>query len=332
MQYLEADGTDDAYVRGGDVARLASLVDPGMCWSVGKAPSTIQVGKHYIKSIDRFDLAHYNDEAGFRGFLTECQELGVKRPSSYASVFHKRFFSPRIPRSLNRLLGAGTAIAGGWQEARELGTLDGRWYRYDMQSAYLWSSTLGLPVVQSCQYVETIETSRAGVYRLELARPAEGAPYPYGAMRNVVASLSEIDMYKLDIARVIGGVVWTDCHPEDHVSRAIPDVPWKKHVARAYWGQWASQEPVMCRSRSGKEWPLKNPWLNLLWAHLIVGRVKQHLYELADSHRARVAHVYVDSVVVDSELPTGDAPGQWRLELAYPSGLRIHGPGLLQAA
>lgn len=201
------------------------------------------------------------------------------------------------------------------------GVLRGRWRKYDLNSAYLWASTLGMPKVKSFRMSRN-PGRLPGMYNLELVQPVESLPYPFNVARFVNATTAEIDLYNLPIRRIINGVIWEDAHPEDCITRVVKQFTFAKQVSKSYWGRWCSQTPIECNTPS-RTWELRNPLLNLVWAHFLISAVKRKVWQ--DGKNA--AHVFVDSIITRDELPTGDAVGDWRHERTYEDGIKIRHAG-----
>jgi hypothetical protein len=287
--------------------------------------ATVQTGRgSIVKRLAKFS-AHGHDETSFRGFLEEANSFGCYRPSSYPDVFHSAFYSPVVHNTVNRLFAPVARFA--WQEALRPGKHPGHWRRYDINRAYLWASTQGLPVINSFRKVEDWNGNYPGIYRVTLAEISPSAPYPFNTYVHVNATSEEIDDYGLRIACVHGGVCWTDSHASDLCTKIVDKMSFGKYVAKAYWGRWASLSGVTCMTPQ-KIWQLKDNKQNLVYAHLVVSRVKRRLYE----HVSHAAHVYVDSIIVPYELPTSTALGEWKLEKDYPSGVFVQRTGMYGAS
>lgn len=311
----------DAYLSAG---HLRQLVTPrGRYWTFHDLPTTVELsgGKAatYAKSLDRF-TDHAEHPAAFLELLREYADNGVPRPGGYADVFHDVYPSPRVPWSVNATL--APAFAGGWQQAIRCGVHPGTHYRYDMRSAYLWAGSLGLPDPKTYRRDARPNADRPGVYRIQLAAPVVGAPFPFDRAREVLASSEEIEVYSLPVARVLAGYRWTGTLDPAPLLDAVRRVSTWKQAGRSYWGRWGQTARVQCHA-GGRAWTLPNIAANVPWAHMIVSRVKMRLWESATD----AVHVYVDSVITPHELPTSPELGAWKLERVYPAGVVIRGPG-----
>jgi hypothetical protein len=117
----------------------------------------------------------------------------------------------------------------------------------------------------------------------------------------------------------------------DGIMAAVGKVPAAQDILRkTFWGSWAPAKAAETRylekGRVKTKWAPPNKWENIVYAALIVGRVKHRIFEYA----ARAVECFVDSVLLPFQIPTGDAIGDWRLVATYPRGLRVEGPRLWQ--
>lgn len=299
----------------------AYLPDALRTWEVaGRLTSMQMPGEGMVKGIDRFAHRHVVTEESFSEFLKECAFFDCPRPSSYSSVFHTVYKSPRVRWSLHALFAPW--FVGGWQQARKVGLLPGTWRQYDMNSAYLWAVTRGLPDVDSMR-VSNVVGRWPGMYALELTHTLENLPYPFNTNRVVNATTEELDAYALPVARILGGVIWSGEIDGAPIVDAVKQFTFAKECARSFWGRWCATTPVECAVRSGKRWQLPNNIQNFVWAHLIVSRVKARVW--AESPNA--AHIFVDSVITTDELPTGEGLGDWRQTELFENGVRIKHAG-----
>jgi hypothetical protein len=293
-------------------------------WLLGsRLRSVQQTGGGILK--DRSVFEDHQQPEAMEELIREFQEHGAGQPSSYADAFFKRFFAPMTPYAFRRIFPGG--VRGGWQaQLMPNGTYGGQWYRYDLQSAYLWSGLQGLPEVKRFRVAEYIGR-KPGVFLCDVL-PNLKAPAPYYFGGTLLVTPREIELYALTVTRVHRGLTypagaWIDPEP---MMRAIQQWSFWKSVGRSYWGRWASEMPVTCETwKSGLKRTtrdLNNPFYNPLWAHLVVSRVRERLW-LACQNR-RVARVYVDSLITDTPLETGQGLGDWRQEQEY-CGIRIAG-------
>lgn len=313
----------DGYVERGQLRTLKA--DARRWWTFRGGPCSVQLKDGSIyKCVDGIE-EHTGDVETFNEFMREVRDSGVDRPSSYADVFHKTFYTPRVRWSLNEVL--SHRLVGGWQQAIQPGAHLGLHRKYDMRSAYLWAGSIGLPDVKSYRLTRpgVIARDRGGVYRVELAQLVHSAPYPFNAMRQVLATPQEIETYGLPVARVLSGVSFSfDYNDPAPMIDHIRAFSFWKQIGRGYWGRWAMIDPIECHV-PGKTWNLRNDRTNLVWAHLIISRVRMRVWQAVQ--RAGAVHVFVDSVITRGELPTGTELGAWKLEKEYPAGVAIKAAG-----
>lgn len=309
----------NAYMLGDQIAR--QLPDASRSWAVnGEVRSMQHKLGGYIKRLDDFDK-HRGDEDTFAEFIRETSAHGSFMPSSYASIFHDQFKSPRVRWTINAFF--LPYFRGAWNEARARGASPGMHRCYDINSAYLWASTLGMPVVASYRVERRLSETRPGVYVVTLRENDIRHPYPFSSERTVIATDEEITQLNLGIEKVHYGISYTDCLPEDSCTRIAQDFSFWKQIGRGYWGRWASAQKVECAVASGKTWEIGNPILNIPWASLILARVRMRLWEVS----ANAIHFYTDSVITRDELPVGSALGQWRHVADFPQGVEIRHAG-----
>jgi hypothetical protein len=284
-------------------------------------------GNEVIKKLSKFPR-HNRTPEEFAEFLKECKFYGCARPGSYFSPFHAQFQSPRVLRSINEVFRNQTYYA--WQDSFvPNGTyLKGAYNRYDLNQAYLWATTQGLPDMRSVQASDHLGVY-PGLYHVRLREPRDPLersswPYPFDRLLECNASTEEIDALGLPVEEIYGGVVWRGTLPPDSVTGTIGQFSFWKDASKGFWGRWASQNALTCTA-GGSTWELPNTKLNLVWAHMIVSRVRLRLWDVVKEHGA--AHVYVDSVITRGKLGTGTQVGQWKLEKHYPDGVYIGWPG-----
>ena len=307
----------DAYLAPHDLAKLRQGAP--RWWTFRRQVTTVELpGNRYAKNALPFD-EHNESETDFAELMRECRDFGVNRPSGYADAFHRIYKTPPVRWTFNAMLSA--RFVGGWQEALTVGLVKRPVRRYDIRSAYLWAGGLGLPDPRSYRLVRRIVRDRAAVYDVEHV-PRAGLPYPFSTARHVLATDEEIETYSLDVRRVSMGVTWETLIDPGPMLDAIRQFSFWKAAARSYWGRWAMTSRVECHV-GDKSWPLKSISANVVWAALIVARVKLKTW----LHARDAVHVFVDSVITPHALPTGPKIGDWKLEQEYPEGVAIRAPG-----
>lgn len=292
-------------------------------WWLGTSPVSIELAKEYgggtWKRSDRFRLDRPAEQLG------ELAALGIDHPSSYSDVYwtqHETLYKAKpvpLRSTYNKIF--DWWAGGPWSEARMIGRLPGAWYRYDLRSAYRWAATQRLPD-PSTYVVRSKMGSAPGVWVVEpLERRIDVAPALRGTGLMVLSS-EEIDAMKFR-CKIVRGVTWEKTLPWDYIERILETLPCPKECGRAYWGRFIGRDPLIVRTPT-REWSLRrNPWQNMAWGWLIVGRVRLRVWQAS---AGRAAHVYVDEMVVPFQLPgemIGDAPGQWREKRRYPRGVDI---------
>jgi hypothetical protein len=302
---------------------LATGTDVTRTWAKGHRFVSVELrGGGIVKSLSQFDR-HNGHEDAFLSFMEECQRAGVARPSSYGDVFHEQYKSPRVAGTVNGYF--ENEFAGAWQEAIETGLFVQHLRKYDLNSAYLWAGIQGLPEIKSLSYSERIRKN--GLYLVEI-EPKRGAPFPFSRVSRVLVEGEDVELYGLNVTRVIGGATWRRTVSGQQILDTVQRFTFWKQIGRSYWGRWASARPIKCRTvdffgKTNRQWELGNPFRNHLWAQVIVNRVKRRLY----SSGVKTLHVFVDSVITPDTLPVNDEIGGWKLEADYPNGLKIDGPG-----
>jgi hypothetical protein len=274
-------------------------------------------GGQYLKSLSAW---RETNEAKIRAAIDEMREdAGISMPTGYADAFRARFRSPSV--SWSHQVHFRPWFRAAWQEALMKGGHPGTWNLYDMRQAYLWAVTLGLPDPRSYFHTRSTAYAADALYLVDHA-PFAGLPYPYATESTVLVTGADIKRYGLAVSHVHCGVAWRRAFPVRKIFDAINHWSFAKEVGRSYLGGWAASARVECVTPS-RRWELPPLGANLVWAHLIVSRVRARLADVA----AGAAHVFVDSVLTQDTLPTGDSIGEWRLVKSYEDGIRVGGPG-----
>lgn len=316
---LRIEDGHDAYVNRGTLRQLVKA-GAGRWWSFHDMPTTVELpGKRYAKSIQGF-VDHMDDAPRFLDLIAEYRDAGCPRPTGYADVFHKHFRSPRVAWSVNARL--APVLAGGWQQALRPGVHAGRFFKYDIRSAYLWAGSLGMPDVKTYRRSTRIRPDESGVYRVKLVAPVPSAPYPFNQAMECLATTEEIETYSLPVAAVVEGVTWRGLVDPAPMLDAVRKVSTWKAAGRSYWGRWGQTTQVSCHA-GGRQWVLPNPAANVPWAAAIVSRVKMKAWEFSSD----ALHVFVDSLITPHALPVGEGIGAWKLEKVYEAGVYVKGPG-----
>lgn len=256
--------------------------------------------------------------------LADLEMVGVRQPASYGSCFHALTKSPRMRHTINNIFSWWSG--GPWQEALATGKHMGKFYRYDLCSAYRWAATLGLPDTATIKVWEGYTDPRDvnGLWCLTLD-PRDAAtqalPSIFHGNGPVVMSSEDLRLYDIYPAQVHRGVTWDRLLSGDYVEKVLAQLPCPKQVGRAYWGRWIARDQLECRN-AVRSWKLPNVVANFVWGFLIIARVRGKVWESSN----QALHVYVDEVIVPHELPTGEALGDWRLKEIH-NGIEVCGTG-----
>lgn len=316
-----------------DLYRLES----GRMWSYRGKISTVLWqsvlgAPNHAKGMHRFrDQKGKESEHKIGRFIEEYKSAGGKDwPSSFACGFH---FQADLPKCRpNGRAFFGRRIGGAWQQALQIGRVDEPIWKYDLNSAYGWAATLGLPDPRGFRPCK--DYRHDGIFIVEGVCEADRQPpYPFqrGRLREYVVTSDEIQKYKITVLKVRWGIAWgvvLDLRPSlDDCRSSFTD--WKRCL-QSFWGRWAAQKGPKCSTfaegKIKKEWRLPNRDANFIWAHIIVSRVKMRLYEISKD----ALHVFVDSIFLPRTLPTGSDIGEWKLVRHYPNGVTIHRTGLVK--
>jgi len=282
-----------------------------------------QIGGGWLKPIDNFSAHHAADESTWNAFLDECERHGVIMPSSYADVFTKLFRPPMLLWSHNAPF--VPHFCGPWEEATKRGLLVGFYRQYDLNRAYRWAATQGLPDTATFRQTDRLCAKHPGFYVARLVGEREGVPHPYNREGWVMVTDAEIDEYSLDVAEVAAGLIYTRRLPGDICDRVMQRLSFIDDVAKCFWGMWAARHPIVTYFPGlDRHVPGRSIYMNLPWAHFIVSQIKMRVWEDSKHH---LAHVFCDSVIVDKELPTTTAVGGWKLVTEFPNGVFVGGAG-----
>ena len=256
--------------------------------------------------------------------LYDLETVGVRQPASYGSCFHALSHSPRVKHTINAIFNWWPG--GPWQEALATGRHLGRFYRYDLCSAYRWAATLGLPDVSTFKVWEGLTDPRSvnGLWVVTLDHNDSktlAMPSIFHGIGPVVLSSEDLRLYDVTPVTVHRGVTWDSLLAGDYVERVLEQLPCAKQVGRAYWGRWIARDKLTCRNAT-REWELPNVVANFVWGFVIISRVRGKVWESSN----QALHVYVDEVIVPHELPTGEALGDWRLKEVH-DGIEVCATG-----
>lgn len=271
-----------------------------------------------VKLADAFEDHTSRNELA--ALLAEAEQHGVNMPSSYADLFHRKFFAPPIRRAHAKMFAGG--VRGGWIQVTTPSVYRAEHcFQYDLRSAYLWSIAQGLPDPGSFFIVNGY--CGPGVYWVN--SPAQqGYPYPWHREGIFPASSEEIEFYCLK-SRVTGKGILFEQGTADTAGMVRDIRSWSawKNIARSMWGRWAASEGPTMETltpegdiRTARAMPPL--WACPTWAVIITSRVRLRMAEQFD--KGGVLLVLTDAVVTNREIPTGEDVGDWRLVAEYPQG------------
>lgn len=249
------------------------------------------------------------------------ERAGVKHPSSFSDAFHQAApYRPLIKRTWNGLYDFWRG--GPWSEARKVGIFPGRWYRYDLRSAYRWAAYQGLPDPETWvarrRYVDG-----PGLWVGEFTGNVSGLPMCYREGGAQVVSSEDLELYRVPF-KVWRGMTWERNIDPAYVERTLDKLPCGKESGRGFWGRWIARTAVKCRTANGESELKQGLFNNFPWGFLIMHRVRGRVWEAG----ADAAHVHVDEVVVPHEIDTGpDRLGAWREKEVFDRGIVVYRTG-----
>jgi hypothetical protein len=290
-----------------------------------------------VKTRDQFD--NHKQPEQLIELLGECEQRGVIRPSSYADIFHQSVTIPPVRRSVVKLF---PGVPGGWQVVRsKWGGLplkrngvrvnDRELYQYDMRSAYLWSLMQGLPDPATFRSVRKV--TGPGLYWCP--SPADvRLPFPWDRPGLFPATEEELQLLPLPWRDVRRGIRYDpDSFDVGWYVRTIQSFSVRKQIARGFWGRWGAAGKLTAQTLRGgelsREWEMRDPRKNPVWAALITSRVRCNLWRVVDSPERQVYRVYVDSVVTDTPMDVSGNIGGWVLKGRFPKGGDVLMPGVV---
>jgi hypothetical protein len=275
-----------------------------------------------FKSLERLTREGPDD---FWQIMAAAKSLGTNPPTSCAELFLSCYRAP-MPRVSVRSRFYGWRF-GGWQEAFRRGPIPGRIYHYDLNKAYRWAATVGLPDLRTARPTRDF-TEPCGIYLVRDV-PTGAIPWrrlPRDAFHVVTSEERDaLGLRPIDVV-LVKGIAFRDsvslASTFERIDRLPPSLV--KRISHSFWGLWnTTSAPEQISWKHGeRRRPLKNPWYNPIWSAFITSRVKLRL----NHWRKYAVHCFTDSLHVTEELPTGTEPGEWKLVGIYDK-LWIRAPG-----
>lgn len=246
-----------------------------------------------------------------RQSFDELKKKGVIKTKSCASANHylRDYFS------------------GGWIETRVTGFVNRPIWHYDINQAYSFAATLGLPSITRPYVVGTDCLGYVVSCELDMkANDIAKLPNFFSRGERVLVTSEEVSFYGLKIKNS-RGVCYDDLdfNPGE-ILLDLASLPYNmfKKCTQSFWGTWAGFDGVGVK-KGNKEWVLKNRHQNAAWASLIVRRVAMSVFSVMEKSGISC---YVDSVLSTIPLATGDDSGEWKQVAVYPNGIYIEAPGV----
>lgn len=287
---------------------LAKHRPKGQAWRFGGKWTTYCPSRSLAyKNIDRLNPLSDED---FWQVLAEAQAAGMNPPTSFGDFFMSCYRAPLARGSITSPFRHFTF--GGWQAALQRGAFHGRFYLYDLNSAYRWAASAGLPHPGTAYYTLDF-TKPSALYVVDL--PIAIVPYQRGGGLTVITS-EERDFFGLTDCknlRVLYGMAFrAQLDLSDTFRKIDARFPkCAKRISRAFWGLWnTTRAPEQVSWKHGeKVRQMKNPFYNPIWAAFVTARVKLRLA----LHRKDALRVFVDSILMPEEIQTGPGVGEFKL-------------------
>lgn len=275
------------------------------------------------------DLSNFRDKEQAYEALEIWKDLEYDgAPSSGAAFFREAWDMPsNVNRSINMML--EDYMHGGWIEAVGYGHFKGPVYRYDINRAYYWAGSLGLPKHIIPYYPEW-----------DHYLVINEGPQPHNVPKEFCSDrylmTSEVQEKMILKESIVRGVSWNELSIDptetiDEFEDVLSDDLYKK-LQQGYWGQWACKEPISLFRTDGDSMEkineIENSMVNLVYATIIQQRVYARLWEASVLKNPLL--YYTDSVITREPLEEkwiGDEPGKFELEEYCEDGIFISYPG-----
>jgi hypothetical protein len=304
------------YIRGSDFpAMLTRHNHSGQAWKYKRTWSTYCPNRRVTyKAVDRLEAQSPDD---FWQIMEAARHAEINPPTSFADLFLSVYRSP-MPRITVRSAFMGFKF-GGWNEAFRRGEIRGKVYHYDINSAYRWAASLGLPDMRTAYPTKDFSVP----YGIFLVTNVPVGAIPWNrTSRNAVHMVTSEERNALNLpgdVTVIKGWAFCETVRLNGIFEKIDTLfskPIASRISRAFWGMYnTTMAPEVWSWKHGEKIRhMKNPWYNPIWSAFITSRVKLRI----NVYRGRAIHCATDSVhILGHEIETGTAPGDWKLVGIY---------------
>jgi len=211
---------------------------------------------------------------------------------------------------------------GGWEQAFYQGEYRGNVYQYDLNSAYRWAGSVGLPDIARLERTNCF-SDPVGIYIVVLKE--NSLPYAPRAGIHCITSeernVFDVRPEKLILGVRANGETYAVAEAFEALEKKWPE-RYIKPMARAYWGKFNTRlgPKQVSWKRGQSEHQQSNFFFNPIWSAFITSRVKIRLA----MWRAVALHVYVDSILTTKPIPEDGDLGSFRLLDSDTDGCYIH--------
>lgn len=290
-----------------------------------KSPRTIKSAIGF-KTVARAEKAYKTwEELGFNG--------SPASPASIARKAYQRFRrSGDIP--MLRAKDANRRLAHGknrwlWIEARTRGHVKRSTWHYDINEAYWWATSRGLP----SGFEPYQDGDKSYVAVMDISSASKDLPSILEGSGPHLVTSEDVAYYGLR-GTVLNGVSYSDLDVSlapvfDFIGKHFG--PWiGKKARQTIWGLFSASSPIIGQTHNNgektKEYEIKNPLKNIAYATLITRRVVRRVHGVMRNSGG--ISCFVDSVLCTHRLREGTQPGEWRKEHHFPNGIYIRAPGV----
>jgi len=308
----------------------------GQAWRYARQWTTYMVNQHLMfKNINRL-IRPGDDLELFWKIIAECEAADLKPPTSLSdmwnSCFHERLPLPSVIAPFRG------ASFGGWEQAFMRGEYRGKVYHYDLNRAYQWAASCGLPDLESSYLTQRWYNEANAVYVITDPKISRRfLPYgpPVGSRQPFIVTSEERDACSIPEPDSFIGIGFDRsinlALVFSEIGRKFPTS--EKRISQLFWGMWNTQTaPEQHGFKSGNIRYMKNPFYNPIWSAFVTSRVKLRMLHW----RKYAIQIFVDSIHSKIELPTSDDIGGFKLVdssdymwIEYP-GMWGYGPFALK--